>query len=302
MFNQIIVGYDGSEGAEDALALARRLAPVGKHPVILACTYWYQPASARVGTGAGGLRAEAEAVLAPLRERFGDQVELRPVAATSGAHALHELAESSGADLIVVGSTARGPVGRAFVGTTAERLLHGGPCCVAVAPRGYRDADVSDLHRIGVAYGADRDSGAALATARDIAAGTGGELQVIGVFDRAPYERVRARPGELDDYVVDVRACFESDLADALELLGAGVPVHPHIVDGTPDAVLIRRSADLDLLVMGSRGYGPVRRVLLGSVSHAVLQQSECPVLVVPRAAARQHGADVAPGAGVPPE
>jgi nucleotide-binding universal stress UspA family protein len=53
--------------------------------------------------------------------------------------------------------------------------------------------------------------------------------------------------------------------------------------DGDPAEVLAERSADLDLLVVGSRNYGPVRRALLGSVAAEVMKTAACPVLVVPR-------------------
>lgn len=297
MFDQILVGYDGSDGAEDALALAQRLAAIGAGRITAACTYWYEPASARVGksgVGSGPMRAEAESVLAPLRERPGDGIDVRPIPATSAAHALHDLAESLDADLIVVGSTARGPIGRALAGTTAERLLHGGPCAVAVAPRGYRTTARPGLHRIGVAYCTDPDSSAALTVAHEIAGATGARLDVITAFDQAAYQTVRLEPSDLADYVLDVRSCVEGDLNDALEALGSGIPMRPVFVDGTPEEVLVQHAAELDLLVMGSRSYGPVRRVLLGSVSHAVLQQSPCPVLVVPRAAAKRPEADAA--------
>ena len=50
-----------------------------------------------------------------------------------------------------------------------------------------------------------------------------------------------------------------------------------------PGEALTALSAELDLLVCGSRGYGPLRSVLLGSVSHAVVREASCPVIVVPR-------------------
>jgi nucleotide-binding universal stress UspA family protein len=52
---------------------------------------------------------------------------------------------------------------------------------------------------------------------------------------------------------------------------------------GDPRTILAERSADLDLLVCGSRGYGPVRSVMLGSVSRALAHTARCPLLVVPR-------------------
>jgi hypothetical protein len=50
-----------------------------------------------------------------------------------------------------------------------------------------------------------------------------------------------------------------------------------------PVAVLVEMSADLDVLVCGSRGYGPLRAALLGSVSRRVAGAAQCPVIVVPR-------------------
>jgi nucleotide-binding universal stress UspA family protein len=54
-------------------------------------------------------------------------------------------------------------------------------------------------------------------------------------------------------------------------------------VGGTPAAELARRSCDLDLLAVGSRGHGPVRRLLLGSTSTRLVREARCPVLIVPR-------------------
>jgi nucleotide-binding universal stress UspA family protein len=52
---------------------------------------------------------------------------------------------------------------------------------------------------------------------------------------------------------------------------------------GDPGAILSVPSADLDFLVCGSRGYGPVRSVILGSVSRELARSAACPLLVVPR-------------------
>jgi nucleotide-binding universal stress UspA family protein len=48
-------------------------------------------------------------------------------------------------------------------------------------------------------------------------------------------------------------------------------------------ATLIAHSSELDLLVAGSRGYGPVRSVLVGSVSRALVRDASCPIVVAPR-------------------
>lgn len=53
--------------------------------------------------------------------------------------------------------------------------------------------------------------------------------------------------------------------------------------DGNAAAVLAGQTAELDLLVLGSRGYGPLRSVLLGTVSEATVAEAQSPVLIVPR-------------------
>ena len=69
----------------------------------------------------------------------------------------------------------------------------------------------------------------------------------------------------------------------AVAELDPGTPVHTQTIKGEPCEVLVEQSARLDLLVLGSRAYGPLRHVLLGSVSAPVMREAHCPVLVVPR-------------------
>ena len=146
----IIIGYDGSDHAQDALALGDRLAGVTNASVILASVLHDDPL-------VGGdeyehvLRTDLMEALGMAQDRMEHRdVRLEVVAAPSAAHGLHELAERTPADLIVVGSSHRGALGRILAGSVAERLLHGSPCAVAVAPAGY--APGRDLATIGVAY------------------------------------------------------------------------------------------------------------------------------------------------------
>jgi nucleotide-binding universal stress UspA family protein len=55
------------------------------------------------------------------------------------------------------------------------------------------------------------------------------------------------------------------------------------VLQGAPTDALVARSDALDLLVLGSRGRGPMRRLLLGSTSEHVVRDAGCAVLVVPR-------------------
>jgi nucleotide-binding universal stress UspA family protein len=75
-------------------------------------------------------------------------------------------------------------------------------------------------------------------------------------------------------------------LDDARSEVPAGISVETLLLDGVePDVLLRAAGEDLRLLVMGSRGYGPARRALLGSVSAGVVHDIACPVMVVPRGA-----------------
>jgi nucleotide-binding universal stress UspA family protein len=76
------------------------------------------------------------------------------------------------------------------------------------------------------------------------------------------------------------RGPLELGLA-AHELTGVAVEAEVQVAD--PADALVRISGHVDVLVCGSRGYGPVRSVLLGGVSGRVVNAARCPVLVLPR-------------------
>ena len=195
----------------------------------------------------------------------------------TAAHGLNALAEDENADLIVLGSTHRGVAGRVFPGTVADRLLSGAPCAVAVAPRDLAASDHVNLGRIGIAYDGRTESKVALGDATRLAQELGAELRVISVV-----------PAYIasDDWlgpVGRVRDHFRAQLETGVAEIPAGVKVDAVLEEGEEPSALARQGADVDLLVMGSRGYGPLRRVLLGGVSSAVMRAAPCPVMVVPR-------------------
>ena len=184
MFRTILVGYDGSRRSEDALVLAGLLAQIGPGRVTAVYVYGYRR-SARISIRTGEFAAtfaDAERTLGLLRERLGDEIDVRAVGGLSAARGLQELAEDEGADLIVVGSTARGRRGRTLPGTTADRLLNGAPCAVAVVPLGYRGQAADTLRRIGAAYNRGEEATAALQASHAIARASGAALTVISAF------------------------------------------------------------------------------------------------------------------------
>ena len=213
-----------------------------------------------------------------MRERYGLFASTRPLAGTSPARALHELAEHDGAALIVVGSSHVGRARRVMPGSTGERLLHGSPCAVVVVPKHYRESERAAPQRIGCAIDSGDEAAAALRGAVDLAQALGAQLEVIRAF----------APGvaQVDDQVIaDLELAARTHLDESVGALPPALNADRVFVEEDPADVLIRRSQELDLLVIGSRGYGPLHAVLLGGVSGRVIRAAACPVLVIPRGA-----------------
>ena len=237
------------------------------------------------------LRPEAEAALRellPALDASGVEVETRAVRGTSAPSALHEVAEQERAALVVVGSTDRGTVGRVLPGSTAERLMHGTSSPVAVVPHGWTEG--GGLRTIGVAY-VDTDEGRnALRGAHALARRAGAALRVLTVARigaGAHAETASPGPGRPGKGFGAVegkhRAQAEANVRSRVSELGGDVPTEVDAFLEDPAEVLIRVSEHLDLLVCGSRGYGPLRAVLLGGVTRRVSAAARCPVLVLPR-------------------
>lgn len=189
-------------------------------------------------------------------------------------------AAGEGAGVVVLGPTHRHALGRVLPGT-ARRLLHDGHCAVAVAPAGFADRADHPLRRIGVGYEPTREGRAALAAAHDLAARAGAELRAVGVaLPLAPIAVDEVR--DWGAYYDEERRAVEDGLTWALDQLPEGVPCTADARVGSPAAELAAASEELDLLVCGSRGRGPAKALLLGSVTERLLRSAACPLLIVP--------------------
>ena len=199
MSRRIIVGYDGSDQAEDALALGRLLAVTGGAELVVVEAMPYEPLLSELTAGPPTTLANERHAARERLEQLARSLEVgaESVESSSPQRGLHEAAERLEADLMVVGSSHRGSVGRVLAGSVGRSLLNGAPCAVAIAPSGYR--------------------------------------------------------------------------ADADHVL--------RTIDGDR----------IDLLFVGSRGYGRFRGVLLGSVSAELIRSAPCPVVVVPRGVHRRR-------------
>jgi len=278
MFNKIVVGVDGREGGSDAVALAQTLAAPDAE-IVLVNAFRFDPyPDLMLNITKDSLRADALKLLDI--EEDDPRVERQVVPDTSPGRALHHVAEDVEAELIVVGSSHRGPVGRVLVGSVGRAVTHGATCPVAIAPHGY--AKTGGRARIvGVGVDHSQEAQAAVQFAERLAKQREGELRMLSVT-RLPaaiasgYGVGYAWP----EVGAENRKAAEKLLAQTKERLD--VPAMTEVVEGTAGEELDAFSRSVDVLVLGSRGWGAVKRVVLGSTSDHVAQHAACPVILVP--------------------
>jgi nucleotide-binding universal stress UspA family protein len=264
----VIAGVALAHGDAAATGLAAALAGALGARLRLVHAHPYDPLIAvippdweRRGRARAASRLEAMATQLPPGLNVSVQVRANP----SPVRALHEAAEELGARMLVVAGTHRHGVAAIAPGGVGERLLHAAPCAVAIAPREATSGPVA-LRRVGVAFADGPEGEAALALAVELARNAGGSVRAITAADRpTPHaERVVER----------ARSSIPADIL-------AGAELHA----GRPAEVLRRMSGELDILICGSRGYGPIRSLLLGGVTSTLAHTTACPLLIVPRAA-----------------
>ncbi len=178
-FTKVAVGFDGGAEANDALALARDMAEPDA-TLILAEVFDPGLLAGRPSVYATEVRARTDELSHRAERVLGGRPFEPVVAAGTAARQLNRLAHETGADLIVVGSTHRGPIGRVLAGTVADRLLNGAPCAVAVAPRGYAKREGSgSAGPVVVGYNGTEESDMALEAGRRMAVALGATLRLL---------------------------------------------------------------------------------------------------------------------------
>lgn len=286
MTQRIITGYVDSPGGRDALALAEVLGGIDPdHELLVTSVYPYNPPEepAEPSGWRKVLRDRANAELEPVRERLGERadVTIKPSCGLSPSDGLHRLAAAEHATVTVVGVSHSHGMRRVRAGSITGQTIVGSPCAVAIAPSGYAD-EAAPPKTIAVAFNGSGESQRALDVAAEIARKAGAELRIIGVVEPAAVWYGAYGGG---DVAGDLTKIVTDDLTAAAERVEGVERIDVRVLTGETVRAINEASADADLLVLGSRGYGPVRRVLLGSVSAKLVRDPACPLLVLPRTA-----------------
>lgn len=278
MAEKIIVGVDGSDQGRAALdwALVRASARRAEVELLHVADDSFLSESVAFlseAQQASEQMLEAECAYAASRGFTGKVTGTAIV-----GHPIAEVAEASKhADLVVLGAHQGGRLSGSFFGTRAVKIAATAYCPVAVIPFTQKP------EASGVVVGVDGSEAShkAIAYAAEEASMRGATLHAVYAW------MPPLTPGleylwseELADAQ---RAAASEALAIGIAGLAGRYPdlmIERHTVQAPPVAALISIAENAELLVVGSRGRGGVKRLLLGSVSHGLLQALPCPIIV----------------------
>lgn len=295
MGGAVVVGVDGSEPSRRAVRWAAREARLRGAPIRLVHAWLWPMYHVPLGPPPGappeaGLRNQAQAVLDAARHEVAQAEPEVPVetvlevAEAAGALLRH----AHGAELVIVGDRGLGGFSGLLLGSVGIHVAAHAPCPVVVV-RGRTDrSDTSEPGReqgavAPVVVGVDGSAGSdtALGYALEEADLRGAPLVAVHAWSYPAPVGVDL-PWGFDDGAAERHA--EQLLDDAVSRWTAKYPqveVIRRLNPSRPSAALVDESARAQLVVVGCRGRGALRGLLLGSVSHAAIHHAECPVMVV---------------------
>jgi nucleotide-binding universal stress UspA family protein len=284
----VLAAYDPAGRDRAPVRFAAAVAAFTGAPLQVACAYADDGVVSRLAGGQMGeeLQGEpGEALDEVVRELAGDGIgaETLALGATSAPSALDLAAVEIGAALLVVGSAASGRPGRVAPGSTALRLLNGAPCAVAVVPRQWDDVRAPGT--IAAAFADTPEGHAAVRDAHALARRAGAMLRVATAVQARPW--MDPGPGATDAAVESELRSLAEEAAAVATPAAAGVAVDIDVQVADPADFLLAVSAEVDVLVCGSRSYGARPAALLGGVTRRVTAEAACPVILL------AHGAEV---------
>jgi nucleotide-binding universal stress UspA family protein len=282
LFSTIVIGIDGSPGGTSALEWGLALAERRRAPVRLVHAVSPSMSDLRIGGGDVGVAGDALSAARDLLEQELEQAKSRHPALSISGKLVNDSApsalieESRDAAMIVVGAHGARGFSNLVAGSTTMNVASHAHCTAVTVP-----TDMTNTaQQRGIVVGVDGSSvtQAAIAFALREASATGQALTAVHAW----VDPVTMSPMTQDT------AGYSSARAQALsEMLAPWMEKYPDVVVELkvvrehPVHALAAAAEGAQLLVVGCRGRGAVRSMMLGSVSHGVLHLATCPVAVL---------------------
>jgi nucleotide-binding universal stress UspA family protein len=201
---------------------------------------------------------------------------------------LIELAVANQANLVVVGSSSTGLLGRVALGSVTERLVHTAEVPVAIAPRGYPQ-NAGRIRRLTASYGGEADVNGLIPAAAELAKKWSAKLRIVsftvrnttafrGIIESSAEDLVveqwtRRTIADITKQLNDIREHMA--VPDVDVVVGAGHDWNSAVESVSWDAG--------DMLVLGSGAAAQSAQVFLGSAAAKILRHAPVPVMIVPR-------------------
>jgi nucleotide-binding universal stress UspA family protein len=222
------------------------------------------------------------------RVRGGLDISVVVHQSTSTPRGLMELVDHHNADLVVVGSSSSGLLGRVALGSVTERLVHTAAVPVAIAPRGYPLSPVP-IQRLTAAYGGAADAVGLITTGAELAKQWSVPMRIASFTVRP----LRTFGGSIEPAAENLivqrwsRKTMESALKQLNEARGSVEIPDVDVVIGAGtewrEAVDSITWESGDLLLLGSGAAGPLAQVFLGSAASKIIRHAPVPVMIMPR-------------------
>lgn len=287
----IAVGYDGSAGGRVALDWAAEAARRHGEPLLVVHALEANPGAASPGFSptpgsarfAQDERAVLDAALARVRPFLGQEQVSAQVVQTSAAAGLVDASEQ--AVMVVTGCRGRSRLAAGLLGSVSYAVTAHAHC-PAVVVRGEQPAQPGPAHKVVVGIDDSGPSQRALDLAAGIAAGAGASLHVVSVGTLASpeswaYVETSSAGSKRTHAAVEELEQTTERAASRARDAHPDLPVEAEVLFGHPGLVLAELAQQAGLLVVGSRGRGGFAGLLLGSVSHRVVHEASCAVMVV---------------------
>ena len=285
VLHRLVVGTDGTPEGHDATALASLLAGASGADVALLNVYPTSLFPIRGMTDRQTVRRLAEKSLQAERNRWDLAASVHTTTDFSIPRALSRHATRWKGDLIVVGSATSAPAGHAILSPRCRQLLGSGRFGLAIASHGLAKTQPK-LRTVGVGYDGGPEAELALRIAAGVASGSGAELRLLSVVDdRLPVLSAGQWMNVTDQAMSEMWDAQREEARGRAEAAASAWTKAASVdaVCGDPARHLREFTGELDLLIIGSRRWGTLARVLAGSVGEALVADAQCSLLMVPR-------------------